>query len=295
MSKLTNKFNLPEAIVEVLTPKYEHIRNPKTYYVTDLTKDPRQVHLGIKYSDKIIEDVSDKIWALVGKAIHYIIEKMSGQDRLKEERLEIEMLGRKIIGRADDYSEKAKNVLRDWKITSVWSYIYGSSIQSWTEQLNIYDYMFHSYGFEIDELEAVVILRDWSKGKASKGGDYPPVQIQVIKIKKWSHQEQEDFIKDRLQKLIDTEELEDDKLPLCSKENRWAGDDQYAIMKEGRKSALRVVNTKSEAVAWEKGHLEQKPNDKTKIVLRKGEDRKCKDYCNICQWCNYWKENYKEK
>ena len=60
--------------------------------------------------------------------------------------------------------------------------------------------------------------------------------------------------------------------------------DKYAVMRKGRKTALRVLDSQEEAEAYraEKGgdYIEE----------RKGEDKKCIDYCLCCRKCDYWKQ-----
>ena len=292
--KLTNKKNLPEAIVQLVTYK-DRPREEGVYYVTELINSPKQVQLRNRHKDKIVEDVADKIWALMGNAVHSIIEKQSGENRFKEERLVVEFpeLKRKVVGRPDIVEEKnGKLILSDWKITSTWSYIYKSSLKDWTEQLNIYDYMWHKQGFEIDELQIVTILRDWSKGKAKQTKDYPDEQVQVIKIKKWSHKEQEKFIKERIKKMIAAENLEDDKLPECTPEERWAKEDVFAVMKKGRKSALKLCKTQEEADKYLESYQQYHPTDKLEVGFRKGSDMKCQEYCSVNKFCKYWHKYY---
>jgi hypothetical protein len=53
-------------------------------------------------------------------------------------------------------------------------------------------------------------------------------------------------------------------------------------MKKGRKTALRVLETEDEAKQW------QEENGGDFIEFRKGEDKKCDNYCLCCQKCDYW-------
>ena len=63
--KYTNKFNLPESIVNaVKRPSYS--RGKSTISVTQLINSPQIVALREKHSDDIEVDVSDQVWALFG-------------------------------------------------------------------------------------------------------------------------------------------------------------------------------------------------------------------------------------
>ena len=59
-------------------------------------------------------------------------------------------------------------------------------------------------------------------------------------------------------------------------------------MKKGRKTALRVLNSQEEAEEW------MAANGGDHIEVRPGEDKKCKDYCSVCEFCNYYRERVKE-
>ena len=61
---------------------------------------------------------------------------------------------------------------------------------------------------------------------------------------------------------------------------------KYA-MKKGRKTAMRVLGSKEDAEQW------MATNGGDHIDIRKGEDKKCVDYCSVCKFCDYWQEkNY---
>ena len=68
--------------------------------------------------------------------------------------------------------------------------------------------------------------------------------------------------------------------------NRWATDDKYAVMKNGRKSALRVFDNREDAEVY----LREKGGDY--IQDRPAESRKCMDYCSCCEYCNFWRDTY---
>ena len=74
--KLTNHFNLPDTFFQaVLNDKYS--RGDAQYSATDLIRPPRITILSRRYWDEIEEDVSERIWALLGKAVHAILEATS--------------------------------------------------------------------------------------------------------------------------------------------------------------------------------------------------------------------------
>lgn len=67
----------------------------------------------------------------------------------------------------------------------------------------------------------------------------------------------------------------------CSPEQRWHKPDKWAVMKDGRKRAVRVFEDEGQAVEklrelGEKGHH---------IEYRRGEDTKCEAYCPVAEFC----------
>jgi len=80
----------------------------------------------------------------------------------------------------------------------------------------------------------------------------------------------------------------------CSDEERWSKPDKWAVMKEGRKSALRLLDSRLDAQRWcvtnDHVHLWEKgkniPFKKgISIVHRPGEDTRCEHYCAVSSVC----------
>lgn len=133
-----------------------------------------------------------------------------------------------------------------------------------------------------------MILRDWQKSKAKFDKSYPQSQVQKVTFRftKKDFEWVEQWIKDKFEAIKVAEQLSDEELPLCSDEDRWRNPDVYAVMKKGRKSALRLLNTEQEANDYKAKY------GGDYIEVRKSEDRKCKEYCSCCEYCSYYKENY---
>ena len=97
--KLSNVYNLPEAMVNAMSnfqkPSKDVIR------VSELINAPKQKELRIKHWNKIEEDVSERLWALLGNAVHYILEKGAPTDGFGEERLKAKIAGVTISGQSD--------------------------------------------------------------------------------------------------------------------------------------------------------------------------------------------------
>lgn len=284
--KINNKLNLPQPFVDAVTKEYEY--KEKQYSVTTILKDVREILLTRRHHNEIEQDVADMIWLILGTATHSILENSQEADtEFKEEHFVEEVQnGYKLSGQADLYNAEEKMVT-DYKTCSVWKVIY-DDWEDYKKQLLMYAWAFKKMGFEVEKGQIVAIIKDHSKTKAKVDSSYPqyPVYKKVFNFSEQEFKEIEEFIKDKFTQIEKYEKTEDDQLPLCTEESRWNDGDKYAVKKKGNKRALRVYDTLKEA----EEHLKQ--DDSLELEIRKGEDKKCLEYCSCCEFCSYWKENY---
>ena len=232
--------------------------------------------------------MSELLWQLRGDAMHHMMKQGEGVNELAEEYITIKLLNREISGTSDLYDKDG--IVNDWKETSVWTIIYQSQFEYWIKQLNYYAYLFHTLGFPVNGVRIVAMLRDWSKMKALTTKNYPISNVWVhdFKLNPSFNAIKAEMEKD-LGALIDTEKTPDDDLPVCSSEERWYSGDKFAIKKEGRKSAVRVLDSEKEA---KKYITDNKLDKKHSIESRPGVDKKCTEYCSVNKFCSFWKEKY---
>lgn len=261
--KLTNKLGLPEALVNAIAND-PYTRGKSDISVTQLIDSPRIRMLHKQH--EVEEDVSDRIWSLLGQSVHTILERAESSD-IRESRLYDEKEGWVWSGQFDNLA-LLNAILSDWKVTSVWSVIYGGN--KWEPQLNLLRYLLVKHGYEVNELQIVAILRDWNRHKAGEFG-YPSSQVAVVPIPMWTMERAEEYIKERI-KLH--QEAEAGNLPDCTREEQWRREDSWAVMKEGRKTAVRVFD--DEGAAQE--HLKGMP-PKHYIEHRVGKATRCEDFC----------------
>jgi hypothetical protein len=283
--KITNRYNLPKPLVDAVT--YDGHRKGD-YSVTEILNDPCYIWLNRRHSDEIEEDVTDRFWAMCGTAIHEVLAKNEDKDSLQEEYLKLEIeqpTGNKTLtGSADIYKG---GTISDYKFTSVWSIIYKSMFEKWEQQLNCYAYMYRKNGFEVKELQVVALLKDWSKAKASNDANYPQCQVAVVDLPLWDEKDQKEFIEQRIRIIESHKDVPDNEIPACFPQNRWQTETKYAVMKEGRKSAVKLFTDESEA----KEYLDKLDN-KHYIDIRKGVDKRCMDYCSCNKFCDYYRKEY---
>ena len=283
---LTNNLNLPQPFVDALTRNYEY--KEKRYSVTSMLKGYREIILTRRHFNEMSEDVADSIWLLFGTAVHRILEDAKeADDELKETKIHFEFPnGYTLSGQQDLYSESLKRIT-DYKTGSIWKVIF-DDWSDYRKQCLYYALLFRKIGFECDNAEIVIILKDWSKTESKIKQNYPehPVFIKHFDFTEEDFKEAEEEIIKKFDEIDKLQNVSDDMLPVCSKEERWATEDKYALMKKGAKKALKLFSDESEAQAA----LDQGKGDY--IEFRPGEDKKCMEYCSCKEFCSYWKEKY---
>jgi len=268
--KLTNKNNLPHAIYNsCLEQNKKYSKGDADYSVTGLLKPPTISRLTKEHYDELTEDCSERLWALSGSALHHILEMSADENTITEKRLFAEINGVKISGSIDVLENKT---IQDYKYASVWESIYGIKPEK-VEQLNIYYWLCYKNGIEVDSLELVFMFRDWQASKAEHDANYPQSQIAVIPVEIWSIEKIESFIIERIK-------LQQDENYICTAEDRWRNGEKWAVMKLGRKSAIKLHDTVEEADR----HL-QTLDDKHYIEHREGKDARCERYCPVRNFC----------
>lgn len=281
--KVTNVMELPEEFVKAVNVNRHNA--PGTYSATTLNKGAREIILTERHFDEISVDVSDNVWALFGTAVHSILENQTGSN-FKEEYFENPVCNSKVTGRVDSY-DMATGTVYDWKTASAWKVIY-KDFSDWDNQAAVYAWLLRKNGLECNKVVFIAFLKDHSKTKAKTDCTYP--QSAVYKHEVIITDELMEFTEKRLtakvKQLETLANVADDELPVCNADERWASPDVWGIMKKGRKSALKLCSSEEEAERL----LEEKGGDF--IEYRKGEDKKCADYCPCREFCSYWKRNH---
>ena len=300
--KLTNEFNLPQPFVDAVTKDYRY--TDKRYSVTSILKGTREAILQRRHDDEITSDVADMVWAIFGTAVHGILEGgEESESQIKENKLVVDLPnGYQLSGIFDHYDDSTGTVT-DYKTASVWKIKFGcwdnwkpksnEEFDDWRMQTLIYCWMLRQIGFNAKRGEIVALLKDHSKTKA-KINEHPPLPVWKIG---WDFTEHDfawvdSFIKGKFAEIEACEKLPDDELPLCSEKDRWARPGKYAVMKKGRKSAVRLYDDKGDAYQRAAGENRNASGEPFYVEYRPGSDPKCQDYCSACEFCTYWREHY---
>jgi|APSaa5957512535_1039671.scaffolds.fasta_scaffold35128_2 hypothetical protein len=272
--KILNPNNLPEIIVRAVTNDPYDAGNTDIS-VTSLIAPIQQRYLQKKHNSKLTENVEDRIWALLGSSVHSVIERAASEGDIVEERYFQKIEGYNVSGQIDLI---ASNALYDFKVTSAFA-VLGDHKPEWEYQLNLLHYLANNP--EIKKLAIIAILRDWSKFRAMKGGDYPKAQVIEIPIPLWDREKQEKYLLDRLRGHMRA--IEDNSMPDCTDSEKWAKEAVYAVMKKGRKTAVKLHTSMAEAEA----HID-KLDDKHSVTVREGEDVRCGNYCSVKNYCKQY-------
>jgi len=277
---LTNRFNLPQSIVNAVTN--DPYDNKGTLSVTTLLKSPYQRKLEIEHKDDIVEDVADRIYSLLGQSVHHILERAGGEDDLIEKRFFEEVRGESISGQLDLL--EADGTLCDFKVTSVWAITAAikEGKKEWEQQLNMLAWLAKKDRQEVNKLRIVAIARDWSPSKAKQGGDSYPQRVESIEFPLWDEDRQLRYIESRI-----VAHLAPHPKP-CSDEDRWARPDTYAVMKANGKRALRVLPSKEGATTWMDDYALDHQDATLFIDHRRGENVRCEGYCSVAAFCPHF-------
>lgn len=288
--KITNRHNVPHTILRAVQDD-DYDRGDSVMSVTQLISPPRIVILQNLNADNLEVDVTDRIPALFGTAVHKIVEKGAKDlpGHVVEERMFATINGWKISGAVDLQIDNGDGTwdINDYKVTSVYSVM--SDKPEWEQQLNCYAYLtYKTHGRLAKSLKIIAILRDWQRKQAEIKPDYPQSQICVVDIPVWSLEDQEAYITGRVilhqeaQKKVDT----GDSPPYCDDKERWLRGETWALMKEGRKSAVKLYDNEAEAT-----NAAESSGPGFSVTYRPGTATRCAgNYCLVSAYCRQWHE-----
>ena len=213
----------------------------------------------------------------------YIKDKFSGNSFV-EEFFKIKVSNSYVTGQVDSY-DMENGVINDWKTASVWK-VQFNDFKDWRAQGLTYAWLLQQSGLEVKKCRFVALLKDHSKTKAKNDSSYPqsPVFIYEFDVTAADMEETAARILTKVQEIESAYKLDDDAIEPCSAEERWADGDKWAVMKNGRKSAVKVFDNQldADAMAGELGNSHY-------VEHRPAISRKCGDYCKCKEFCNFYK------
>ena len=284
--KITNKFNLPQALVDAVK-NHEHRKG--NFSVTQLLKGSTEIALEMMYKDKLEMDVADMFNMLLGTAVHQLLEEQRQDGILNEYYMEVPSFAGFTVSGTADVIDMIIGEIRDYKTCASWKIIY-KDFDDWKRQGKAYCYLWHVLtGKLYTHFKIVAVIKDFSQTEAEKKSDYPQKPIITISFE-YTYEEIMGVGEEWEEKIIEVlQKLSSQYFGECSAEERWAKPAKYALMKKGRKTAVKLFDTEMDA-------LIAKGQDPTLYVeYRAGEDTKCDKYCvsGKCGLCPY--RNAKEQ
>ena len=289
--KITNKHNLPLVLIDWIenSNKQRQLQvDQGDFTVTQLLSNPKEQYLLSRNPD-IEVDASQFISVLSGEAWHTGIAANSTNRRfngaLVEKRFSIKYHGWKITGQPDvidgDY-------LMDYKESTVGRFAKGVP-QEYENQLNFYHYILSSNGKHPKFMGIWVKYKDYMPSRAGTN-HYPDAAMQYFPVQIWDYDEQDAFIKSRIEAHVGNLNSQLDKMdmPQCTDEERWYSNEVHAVMKKGGKRSLHNAATHEDAQAWIDGANTRVKKDQLTIERRPGVYRKCENYCFAKSVCDQY-------
>ncbi len=309
--KIVDTFGLPDGLLAAIrNDQYnvgEKLEGTEGIYSPSSLNTPPQVRqLTREHYDELEEEAVTRVWSMFGTAIHNEIERATtgSDDEIAEERLfaKLEVDGKfwTISGMLDNINKRAGK-LDDWKVTSVWTVMRMDRLPEWSTQLNVYRWLAHMNGIELDTLTINAILRDWSWRESTKSDKYPQTMVFKVDIRAMPHEEIEEFMRERIRIH------QQDPVPECTPEDQWYGGSKWVLRKIGNKRAVKTEDTMDGLLTYVEGKKivalgtmlqapfgthEAELDELTGlskgdyyVIERPGERIRCARYCSVARFC----------
>lgn len=288
MKPLLNALGLPEAFVRAAA--FDDYDNEGSFLTASAMADPPQIrHLVEKHADVLPpEDAMDRVYVVGGQAMHVVLERAARAIfDVTEKRLSATVLGEKVSAKIDLY-EPDTRTLTNWKETSAWTLVYKSRLDDWTKQLNVEAELATLNEYPVSKIQVVARLRDWSKTDAQRSPDYPKTPVVVVPLELWPQEKRAAYIHERVAVYLAARE---GNVQPCTDEERWAKPVKYAVMKQGRKSAVKLCDTEADAFS-----LAQQQGAGAWVQRRPGGYARCEGgYCRAASVCQQFAADRAEK
>lgn len=283
--KLVNNSNIPEVIFNALKFNwYSGSEEKRDWSITELLKPIRSAILNKRYDNVIEQDAMSNIWAMMGSAMHIVLEKGSLDKEhlglLVEKRLEAEILGKKITGGMDIYDEQNKCVI-DFKFQTIWNWIYlDDHIDDLKFQLNAYRILLKRNGYEVNSMKVIFLFRDWREYEITRFAGYPDTQYKELEIEVIDDDEMLKIIEEKINNLEKYKDAPDNEIPVCTKAERWQKEDSWKIMFKNK--CIKTFYSEEEAQAF----VDEKNYGTIKYT--KEMPKRCHKYCAAHDYCDFY-------
>lgn len=248
--------------------------------VSELIGPPLIRYLTMKHWDDLEYDIEREVPAFMGTCMHQVLKKFAPPNTIPERRqwheVKIEEGNLWVTGEDDLYDVGSK-VISDYKQIAAFKFI-KRDFQDWENQLNMYAYLHRVNGEEVRGLHIWAFIKDFSDPK-SKSAGYPPARCVQIQLPLWNEEKQKEYIEERVKVHLNTTISE------CTPKERWARKTTYALMRNGRKSAVKVEETMESLENWCRNNNISPRHAPYHIEERPGGDARCDAWCAVKPFC----------
>ncbi len=300
--EITNVHNLPDVFLNYAASK-KYDKGAADFSATQLIDSPRISVLTHKHRHKLTVDVSQRVFAMFGTAMHHIVESAVRFDHISEERLfwGYEVDGKKYVvsGQIDlqepykkpDFTDGIRIV--DYKVTSAWVVRLGndSVMEKFFNQMRIYAHLVFKNKDIWPEAFICILFRDWRMAETVKK-DYPSFPAQQFEAPLRDPEFYERYIKGRIRLHVAAQKAvaNGDEPEFCTPEERWTRHGKWAIHKRGAKKASKLCENYEDAVIWALDHFHPPTGLLLyTIIHREDVHIRCESYCQVRKFCNQLK------
>ena len=292
--QITNRLGLSDCWVNAVRADIAAYDRVGWLSATDLVSPVQQVHLRKRHDEEITEDVTDRLWALLGSACHTILELGADENALTEMRFRVPILGRDISMKPDRIepipnTNPQEFYLKDFKISTVWTYIFDDKLE-WVMKTNFYAYGLNAIGINVTKAAHEMLFKDWSHRNLVEAKRreqrYPEEKVAVMPVEIWPMETTKGMLEKRVLAHEAAFKLADDELPECTEEERWHRGDKFKVWKKGAKQAYRNFDNRPEAEEFRKTVAKPSEYD---IRFFPGKSQRCEDYCPAKPFCHQYR------
>jgi hypothetical protein len=304
-----DKIDILNRVAEMERARYS---SSGDYSVTSLIDPPRVVQLKKRHKD-IVPPIKSVISAMLGTAVHEYYEKNLTAWAVKHEydkmvmeqqlkwTFDVEGVGRRSISGRFDL--KDGDELWDIKTAKAWKIIFDPTLDDWHAQQNMYAYLCHLSGIDVESINIQALYKDWLESAALRDTrTYPQSQVVHYELDFWPLDETYNYLMERLSLHVAEEETPDDELPMCTRKERWerfmgGHEVEYAIMKSHKaKRAAKVFrNNESMEEIYAVANAMKGITNESFIEVRYATRKRCEGYCAVNKKCNHYLAYIKAK
>ena len=287
--KLTNLNHLPIPFQRAIQKDTYDGGTITDVSATRIIDSPRVSKLAREYYSEMEHDANRNVMAMLGTAIHNIMEEHSPEDWMVEERLFATIPtpdGEKVLSGQIDALEPVKDgvIIHDYKVMTAWKF--KTDFKSFEKQGNIYAYLLRKNGYNPVGFNIWGFVRDWAESYAKRDEAYPQTIWNKIELPLWDEEECERYVLERASLHFS------DELHECTPEEMWCSDAKFEVKQKGHTRATKLFDSEDQANDWvaEKLITDTKPKNWI-ISQRPVVRRRCEaNWCGVAEWCDQFKK-----